>query len=142
MANDKELLEQLSGVPLFAKVSEKHLKAIAQQMKRRQFGPGETVLVSDDRPAQHGRMYIILEGEAEARKGETALATLGVGDHFGEMALLDGGPRSAEVVAKTDLSTVSLASWNFKPLLMEEPEIAVSIIESLVSRLRASDEAR
>jgi CRP-like cAMP-binding protein len=71
--------------------------------------------------------------------GET-VATFGPGDSFGEMSVLDGQPRSAAVVATTELETLGLSSWNMRALLREEPEIAMSVITELVARLRAADQ--
>ena len=140
--SENDLTEQLRNLELFAGVSDRHLKRIARQMREFTFAEGDKVVADDDQPSRGGRMFVILDGTAEVRRNDELIATLGPGEHFGEMALLDGGPRSAAVVATSSLRTATLASWNFNPILTEEPEIALAIIKSLVARLRAANEPR
>jgi CRP/FNR family transcriptional regulator, cyclic AMP receptor protein len=121
-------------------LSDKSLDRIGQQMKRYAFGPGASVIEADT-SGKFGRLYTIIAGTAEARIHDEVVASYGPGDYFGEMSLLDGSPRSAEVVATSDLTTMALSGWNMRALLREEPEISVHIIESLVARLRATNEA-
>jgi len=64
---------------------------------------------------------------------------LGPGDSFGDIALIDDGPRSATVVAETPLQLLSITSWNFKPLLLERPQIAHKLLLQLCARLRDAE---
>ena len=68
-------------------------------------------------------------------------ATLGAGSYFGEISLIDGGPRSATVTAKSDLKTVSLTSWDFNALLDEYPELARELLIQLCGRLRGVEQS-
>jgi CRP/FNR family transcriptional regulator, cyclic AMP receptor protein len=69
--------------------------------------------------------------------GDTVVNSLEAGDAFGEVSLIDGQPRSATVVARTLVRTLSLSSWNFRPLLREHPSIAEAILLEMCRRLRA-----
>lgn len=69
-------------------------------------------------------------------KGRTR-SELGPGDYFGEMSLLDGGPRSATVRASEPLTTLSIAEWNFRPLLKSHPTIAYKMLVMMCRRLRS-----
>jgi CRP-like cAMP-binding protein len=80
--------------------------------------------------------HLILEGEAAVLVGGRKRASLGPGDYFGEMALLDGGPRSATVKAMTPVHTLTLASWAFVPLVDKNPPIARKLLVELSRRLR------
>jgi CRP/FNR family transcriptional regulator len=68
------------------------------------------------------------------------VGTLGPGDYFGEIALIDNGPRSATIVATTDLRCRGMTAWEFRPFVQEHPEMAWHLLESLVARLREAEE--
>ena len=82
------------------------------------------------------RFYVIAEGQAVVSVNGRKRATLTVGSYFGEIALIDGGPRSATIVAETQLRTFTLAPWNFRPLLKENPDITYTILLEMCKRLR------
>jgi len=139
LVTKKEKLERLGSVPLFHDLSQKDLEQILDRTK-------ETFHVADDAVIDEGRagigFHLILEGEAiVVRNGRTA-ARLGPGEFFGEMALVDDGPRSATVLAATDLTTVVLSKWEFRPLLKDHPEMAWKMIEHLVARVREEQSGR
>jgi len=80
--------------------------------------------------------FIIASGGARVvRDGET-VATLGPGDFFGELSVLDGRPRVAQVIAEGPTTCLAIASWDFEALLLEEPKITLAILRGLVGRLR------
>lgn len=80
--------------------------------------------------------FIIASGGARVvRDGET-VATLGRGDFFGELSVLDGRPRVAQVIAEGPTTCLAIASWDFEALLLEEPKITLAILRGLVGRLR------
>lgn len=89
--------EQLKKIPLFEGVSDADLRRIADSAKERRFDAGAAI-VSAGEPG-HG-FYLILDGRVEVRQGGRAIATLGSGDYFGELALIRERPRNATVVAK------------------------------------------
>jgi CRP/FNR family cyclic AMP-dependent transcriptional regulator len=128
--------DSLSRVPLFAGVGAKHLKKLSRQMSERTFSEGDTVATE----GQSGvGFFLIEEGNADVSIGEEAIRTLGPGDYFGEIALIDDGPRTATVVAATDLRCRGMSAWEFRPFVQEHPEAAWPLLVSLVSRLREAE---
>lgn len=138
MAKNADLTEALRHVDLFDGLSDRQRTALAGQMRTFAYEPGDLV-IEQEHEGTMGRMYVILDGEAEATVGGTPVAQLGPGDHFGEMSLLDNKPRSATVRATTRLSVAGLSSWNLRSIVEEHPEVALNIIEVLARRLRAAN---
>jgi len=79
---------------------------------------------------------MILSGDVRVVRGGRTVARLGPGDFFGEMALIDGGPRTATVTADSEVSTFSIASWDFRALVMKRPGMSWSLLLSVTERLR------
>jgi CRP/FNR family transcriptional regulator, cyclic AMP receptor protein len=126
----------LAQVPLFAGLSKRHLKRLAEHADEVDYGVKEVVVEADD---PGGTFYIILRGEAKVtRKGKT-IATLEPGDFFGEISLLDGGPRTANVVAQTPLVVVRIFKRSFDKMVAEEPGVAAKILEVVARRLRDAE---
>lgn len=139
MTTKQEKLDLLAGVPLFADLGKKDLGRILDAMKESQHPEGEEV-VTEGRSGLG--FHLIVEGKASViRNGRTA-AKLGPGEFFGELALVDDGPRSASVLADTDLTTLVLSKWEFRPMLKDHPEIAWELIEHLVTRVREEQSGR
>jgi CRP-like cAMP-binding protein len=132
--DEAEVVRALAGSELFGGVPDKELRRIAGSGKEVTFAAGEELATTGE---SAGRYYLILEGDAEVVVNDSRRISVGPGAGIGEVALLDGGPRSATVVASTPLRTFSLAAWNFKPLL-ERPAITEAVIALLVRRLRAA----
>lgn len=132
--------ELLRGVKLFQGLDDETLVRISSQFKPYHFPAGSSV-IAEDSSGRFGRMYVVVSGTATARVHDDVVATYGPGDSFGEMSALDGQPRSAGVVADTDLETYGLSAWNMRALLREKPDIAVHVIEVLAKRLRAANES-
>lgn len=133
-------VEFLRKTPLFASCSEKTVASIADVAKTRQFKSGEKII----REASQSTMgfYILLEGGAEATRGDRHLADYAPGDYFGEIALLlDDTPRTATVSATSDARVLAVTRWDFKALLSTNPEIAVDVMGVLAQRLAATDRA-
>src|SRR5271156_5313509 len=84
--------------------------------------------------------FVIVEGKARASRKDVELATLGPGSFFGELALLDGGKRTATVVAQTDMRLLVLSRREFPDLYRFNPSVAGKIIGELGARLRKTDE--
>jgi CRP/FNR family transcriptional regulator, cyclic AMP receptor protein len=134
-----EEIDALRRVPLFAGMSDKDVRKVLEISKEVSHGPGETV-VEQDRSAVG--FHLILSGSARAEIGGHAVATMGPGDYFGEISLLDGKPRSATVKAITDLVTLSVPSWNFDQLLEQHPQMMRDLLRELCARIRRSEEPR
>jgi CRP-like cAMP-binding protein len=86
-------------------------------------------------------LFVIVDGTAEVTIGGAKKATLGPGDFFGEIALLDGGPRTATVTATSDIEMLGLTEWVFRGLMQEHPSIAVKTLQQMASRLRNATKA-
>jgi CRP-like cAMP-binding protein len=84
--------------------------------------------------------YVVLKGKADVERGGKQIATFGPGDHFGELALLDGGPRTASVVAQTDMDLLVLGQREFLALLEEIPGLSRKIMGNLAGQVRRLDD--
>jgi CRP-like cAMP-binding protein len=131
----RERLNLLAGVKLFESLSQQELKHVLEVTKEASFPAGKNVVVEGE---AGGRFYLILEGQARVKVGGRTRRVLGVGDHFGEISLIDKGPRMATVTAETPLRALTLASFNFTPLL-EKPAITKKLLVEMCSRFRALD---
>ena len=132
-----ELVESLKRVPIFAGVRDKELGRLVKAMRDSRFNEGE-VITTEGRSGVG--FFLIEDGNATVSLRGDIVRTLGPGDHFGEIALIDEGPRSATVTATTDLRCRGLAAWEFKAFVQEHPEVAWPLLETLASRLRDAEE--
>jgi CRP/FNR family transcriptional regulator len=132
-----ELVESLKRVPIFAGVRDKELGRLVKAMRDSRFNEGE-VITTEGRSGVG--FFLIEDGNATVSLRGEIVRTLGPGDHFGEIALIDEGPRSATVTASTDLRCRGLAAWEFKSFVQEHPEVAWPLLETLASRLRDAEE--
>ena len=127
--------EALAGIPLFEGLSKAQVRSVLEATVEVTFEAGQPI-------AEEGMLavdfYLILDGEAEVVAGDERLASLGPGDHFGELAVIDGQPRSATVRATTHLRALRLVADDFQRLLQTTPELAYRILVEAVRRLRAS----
>ena len=130
----KDILAMLGQVSLFEGLSKKELEAIHSSAKITEFPPGKTVV---EEGATGVGFHLILEGEAAVTVGGRKRAALLAGDYFGEMSLLDGGPRSATCRTVTDVTTLSLTPWAFVSLVERSPSIAKKLLVELSKRLRS-----
>lgn len=130
-------VSDLRSVPLLKPIGDRELKKLASSFKERRVAAGDAIV--EEGKSGVG-FFIVLEGTAEASAaGRTR--ELGAGAYFGEMALLGADvPRSASVTAKTEVRLASLPSWGFKPLLDEHPELAVTMLETMATRLRDAEQ--
>jgi pyruvate,water dikinase len=127
--------DALQRVQLFAELDRKQLEQIASLLKERRFSRGETVIMEGSGGAA---FFLIDSGEATVTIRGVQQATLKQGDYFGEIALIDGGPRSATVTASTDLVCYGLTFWEFRPLVEGNGAIGWKLLEALAKRLRAA----
>ncbi len=126
----------LKGAKLFHGLPDSELHDIAKQMREVHHGEGATVLVLG---SEGVGFMVILEGEAKVSTPDGRTRQLGPGDHFGEMALLDQSGRSATVTARTDLRVAAIPEWHFRPFLLEHPEVAYRLLQTLSRRLREAE---
>ena len=129
-------LATLAEVPLFEGLSKRHLRRILKLARIRRFAPGSAMV----RAGEPGRaFYILLDGTARVDRASGRSVRLGAGDYFGELALLDGGPRSADVVAEDELLALTIDRPAFAKLLRAEPALAQALLRTLAARLRAAE---
>ena len=129
----KDILAMLGQVPLFEGLSKRELEAVYESAKVTEFPPGRPVV---EEGATGVGFHLILEGEAAVTVGGRKRAVLRAGDYFGEMSLIDGGPRSATVRADARVRTLGITSWAFLPLLEEHPTMARKMLVEISRRLR------
>lgn len=130
--------ELIGGCALFGGLDGEQVATVAEQATEVDFAAGRVL-------ARQGEVgtgfFIVAEGRVRVvRDGET-LATLGPGEFFGELSVLDGQPRIAQVVAEEPTRCLALASWDFERVLLDHPPLALAILRGLAGRLRAVTEA-
>ena len=129
--------ELIQRIPLFSDLERKEVEQLARTMKARTFSPGETIASE----GQRGIGFFLIEsGQAKVTVGGEERGALGAGDYFGEIALIDDGPRSATVTADSELRCWGLTSWEFKPIVETNAEIAWKLLEALAKRLRSIEQ--
>jgi CRP/FNR family transcriptional regulator, cyclic AMP receptor protein len=128
--------ELVQGIPLFADLNKKELQGVASSMKERTFNAGQTI-------ASEGQsgigFFVISEGNAKVTQGGQERGTLGPGDYFGEIALIDDGMRTASVTADSDLRVYGLTSWEFRPIVESNASIAWKLLQTMAARLREAE---
>jgi CRP-like cAMP-binding protein len=129
-------MEALRQVPLFSNLDEKDLDQLARQMHERRFPEGAEVTTEG---ATGAGFFVIAEGNADVSISGQHRTTLGPGDHFGEVALIDDGVRSASITAATDLLCYGLTPWEFRPFVEDHPQVAWALLETLARRSRQAD---
>jgi CRP/FNR family transcriptional regulator, cyclic AMP receptor protein len=127
--------EALRQVPLFSDLDERELERLADRFQERPFPEGATLV---EEGSTGSSFFVIGEGNVNVSVGGETRATLGPGDHFGEMAIVDDGVRSASVTAATDVRTYFLTPWEFRPFVEEHPEVAWKLLQTLARRLRSA----
>ena len=130
-------VELLQRVPLFEHFEKGDLERLARSFKERTFDAGSTVAGEGKTGAG---FFVIESGEATVSVRGDERRSLGPGDYFGEIALIDDGARSATVTAVSDLRCYGLTSWEFRPLVESNASIAWKLLETMAQRLRAAQQ--
>ena len=136
MARADTKLEHLSKVRLFSQLNKKELGRVAKASDETTATAGQ-VLTTEGNPGHE--FFLIMDGEAKVSRDGTEVASLGPGGYFGELSLLDGGPRSATVTASTDMELLVLGQREFGGVLDEIPSVAHGLLSSMAARLREAD---
>jgi len=123
----------LERVPLFDGLSRRDLKHVQDLVKQVRYMEGASV-VKEGAPGDS--FYVILEGQAKVVRGKRAVARLVPGDFFGEISLLDRGPRTASVVSETPMTMLEVKQSRFRRMLEQQPAVALKVMERLAARLR------
>src|SRR5829696_5639839 len=125
--------ELIGACPLFEGLVPPDLAAVAAVAIEVEF-PADRVIA---REGEIGTgFFILVNGRVRVVRGGTTVAHLGPGEFFGELSVLDGGPRVAQVVAEVPTTCLALASWDFERVLREEPGVALAVLRVVAARLR------
>lgn len=130
---DMNRILDLRRVELFSALPLDALLALAAILENEHYDAGETILREG---ASGEAMYLIQSGEVQIRQGGRVLADLTAGEHFGEMALIDGLPRCADAVATKDCNLLRLSRTDYKFLVRDCPDVLMELCKTLTSRLR------
>jgi CRP-like cAMP-binding protein len=132
-------LDALQKVPFLSHVAPKQLDGLAQTMADRDAAAGKEIVAQGKGGVA---FFLILEGQATVVVDGEERRTLGPGDHFGEIALIVPDlPRTSTVRADTDMKLAALTAWNFKPFVMQNPDVAWALLEEMARRFAATPRA-
>lgn len=130
----KQGRDALAQVPLFSDLPPRFIRRLADRMQEERFMEGATV-VRQDEPGE--TFYVILQGEAKVIKDDSrTIARLLPGDFFGEISLMDGGPRTATIKTATPLTALTLSRKDFRSLLESEPKVTARLLKHAAALLR------
>jgi CRP/FNR family transcriptional regulator, cyclic AMP receptor protein len=131
-----QIVKTLQGIPLFSTCTKSELNEISGIVKEVDFPAG--AFICKEGSTGIG-MHIVVEGDIKVQIGGRTRRRLGAGAFFGEIALLDGGPRTASVIADSNVKTLSVPQWEFKSMLKEHPNLTLKMLEETCRRLRVND---
>ena len=117
-------------------LSKRELSSLARSAHERTFPAGTVLTEQDETGVTFG---VIVDGQATVTAHGRAVRTLGPGDYFGEMALIDHSYRSATITADTELRCLLFTAWVFRPFALEHPETAWVLLEMMVKRVREAE---
>ena len=127
------IVETLQKAPLWSGLTEKELKVIARSFKELKYESGDIIV----RKGEAGiGFYLVSDGSVEVRSDGKVLSKLGPGQFFGEMSILDGQPRTADVVALQPSRCLALTAWSFKSIVSNHPGMALKLLQESVRRLQ------
>ncbi len=135
-ATHKQLMTVLGAVPVFHDLSTKQLKKVVELAEVARFMAGATIVKQGD---IGDSFYVVLTGEAKVVASGRTVNRMVPGDYFGEISLLDGGPRTASVQAETEMTLVIITQKGFLGLLTKDPEITICLLEGMARTVRRLD---
>ena len=136
MARGDACLDHLASIPLFRALNRKELQKVSRASDETTVPEGRVVV---EQGAIGRECFVIVEGSATVRRNGRKVATLGVGDYFGELSLLDHGPRTATVEADSKLTVLVLGQREFSTIIDQVPGLAHKLLASLAARIRDLD---
>jgi CRP/FNR family cyclic AMP-dependent transcriptional regulator len=126
-------VELLAGCPLFKGIDDDGLAALAERATQVDFPAGHVI-------ARQGEIgtgfFVVIDGQVRVVRDGKPVATLGAGEFFGELSVLDRMPRNAMVAADVPTTCLALASWDFEAVLLEQPALTLAILRGVARRLR------
>ena len=132
-------MTEVKHAKLFAGLPESEVRSIEKQMKIVQHPAGHEIVVKGENGVG---FMVILDGTVTVSTIQGKSRTLGPGDSFGEMSLLDHEGRSANIKADTDVSLATIPEWSFKPFLKEHPEVSYRLLQVLSQRVRQAESSQ
>ena len=133
----KKRATRIEGIPLFSTSSSKDLRTIERALEELEVPPGRMLC---EQGTIGREFFLIVKGQASVKRNDRKVATLGTGQYFGEMALLDRRPRSATVTSDTEMTLLVLGQRQFYGVLDAVPPLARKMLVSTATRLREADE--
>lgn len=125
--------DMLKKVPLFAGLDNRELQQIADSMRERRFHEGDTV-------TQEGAggvgFFVVEDGQADVTVGGETKGSIGPGDYFGEIALINESPRTATITARTDMVCYGMTPWDFRPLVETNSAIAWKLLTAMAEKMK------
>jgi CRP-like cAMP-binding protein len=125
--------DTLRSIPIFSRLERQDLERLAKAVVPRKYAKGEEIVKEGE---QAVAFYVIAKGKVAVTKAGQALAEMGAGESFGDMALLDGFPRVASVVALEETECLVMTRWDFAAELRTNPSIALAMLPILSKRIR------
>ena len=126
--------DDLKRVPLFSELDDKQLRKLGEHFRERTLAAGTSVV-------QEGTMsgvgfFVVADGTAEVTVDGNQVATLGAGDHFGELAMIAGNERTATVTATSELKCLEIPFWDFREFAHDNPDVTWKLLEHVVKVLQ------
>jgi CRP/FNR family transcriptional regulator, cyclic AMP receptor protein len=137
-SEEPEVIRSLGKVPLFSGLSKKALKDLINESREVSYPAGKVILKEGEPSVV---FHLILDGKVEIKKKNKTVAKLEKGQFFGEMGLIERGPRTADVVAIEPTRCLAMTAWNWQAYLQTEPSVALEVMKVLARRLRETNNA-
>jgi len=132
----KPSTELLRNVRLFSDLDERDLQSLSEEFNERRFSTGEKIALE----GEGGLMFFVVEsGELNVEVHGEAVSTIGPGSSFGEIALIDRRPRTATVIAASDVKAYGLPVFVFRPFVEARPQVAWKLLEAMADRLATAE---
>jgi CRP/FNR family transcriptional regulator, cyclic AMP receptor protein len=125
--------DTLKKVPLFSGLDKRELDTIASSMRERRYKAGDTVTKEGSGGVG---FFVVDEGEADVSVGGEAKGSVGPGDYFGEIALINESPRTATLTARTDMVCYGMTPWDFRPLVESNSAIAWKLLSAMAEKMK------
>ncbi|HEY6566561.1 MAG TPA: cyclic nucleotide-binding domain-containing protein [Actinomycetota bacterium] len=135
----RETATALAGVPMFAGFSKRHLHRLADETDVLSFAPGQAI-VSEGDPGE--TLFVVLTGQGKVTRARRKVGSVMPGDFFGELSAIDGGPRSASVIAETPMHVLRLFRRTLMSLINDEPQVTMKLLDGIVRRVRQVERLR
>jgi CRP-like cAMP-binding protein len=126
-------VDVLQGIPLFAELNQRQLKRLAGDFRERRFKGGASIVRQDEMSGIG--FFVITEGEAVVEVDDRIVANLGAGDHFGELALISEGLRTATVTSITAITCLEISFWDFRRAAKDNPDITWKLLQYVTGLL-------